>query len=165
MDCWVYVSPVCGLEARLMGCWSGCLSCAFRTRLPWWSPIPSVCNHRQADLQRHCTSICKPTVPSPHHHIKSFIGGGPRPRKQFCPSSHGTRPDRRPRPTKHIFLNMMETDSAKPWYSAYPSPRNATPEHITRVDLLERMQRGQRPGVDFLLVDLRKNDHEVRLDC
>lgn len=59
-------------------------------------------------------------------------------------------------------LNMMETGSANPWYSAYPNPQNVTPERITRADLLQRMQMGQKSGVEFLLVDLRLTDHEVR---
>jgi hypothetical protein len=58
-------------------------------------------------------------------------------------------------------LNMIEADPTNPWYSAYPNPRNVTPERITRADLLQRMQTGQKSGVDFLLVDLRWTDHEV----
>jgi hypothetical protein len=58
-------------------------------------------------------------------------------------------------------LKMMDKDHTNPWYSAYPNPQNATPERITRADLLRRMRMGQKPGVDFLLVDLRWTDHEV----
>jgi len=46
------------------------------------------------------------------------------------------------------------------WHEAYPAPRNKSPLTIQRPDLLREFQRGQRPGVDFLLVDLRRNDHE-----
>jgi hypothetical protein len=60
-------------------------------------------------------------------------------------------------------LNMLETDATNPWYSAYPSPRNVAPKHITRADLLQRMQMGQKSGRDFLLIDLRSTDHEVWL--
>lgn len=47
------------------------------------------------------------------------------------------------------------------WYEAYPEPRNQQPGAITREDLLAKLQQGQKPGVDFLLVDLRRTDHEV----
>jgi hypothetical protein len=60
-------------------------------------------------------------------------------------------------------LNIMETDATNPWYSAYPSPRNVTPKHVTRAELLQRMQMGQKSGRDFLLIDLRGTDHEVEL--
>jgi len=56
-------------------------------------------------------------------------------------------------------------DSSNPsstaWYTALPEPRNTSPKHITRAELLQRLQGGQRPGVDFLLIDLRRTDHEV----
>lgn len=48
-----------------------------------------------------------------------------------------------------------------PWHAAYPDPKNTAPEHITRFELLEKFRRGEQPGRDFLLVDLRRNDHEV----
>lgn len=49
----------------------------------------------------------------------------------------------------------------KPWHEAYPQPRNTSPNHITREDLLSRLQTGQEAGRDLLLIDLRRNDHEV----
>ncbi len=48
------------------------------------------------------------------------------------------------------------------WYDAYPPPQHTTPSAIHRNDLLALLQSGKRPGKDFLLVDLRRNDHEVR---
>jgi hypothetical protein len=56
---------------------------------------------------------------------------------------------------------MAEPSSAAPWYAAYPEPRNKDPDSISRTDLLQRFQAGQKPGVDFLLIDLRRTDHEV----
>ena len=32
---------------------------------------------------------------------------------------------------------------------------------IEREELLKQLQMGKQPGVDFLLVDLRRTDHEV----
>jgi hypothetical protein len=56
---------------------------------------------------------------------------------------------------------MAEPSNAALWYAAYPEPRNKDPDSISRVDLLQRFQAGQKPGVDFLLIDLRRADHEV----
>jgi len=44
---------------------------------------------------------------------------------------------------------------------APPTPSNPNPAAITKSDLLLRLQAGQTPGIDFLLVDLRRTDHEV----
>ena len=50
-----------------------------------------------------------------------------------------------------------------PWHAAYPKPKNSNPEEINRSEVLERLRQGEQPGREFLLVDLRRNDHEVRL--
>ena len=50
------------------------------------------------------------------------------------------------------------------WHEAYPKPRNQQPGVITREELLLKLQQDQKPGIDFLMVDLRRTDHEVRLD-
>ena len=47
------------------------------------------------------------------------------------------------------------------WYDAYPPPQTTSPFAINRNDLLALLQSGKRPGKDFLLVDLRRTDHEV----
>ncbi|MCJ1387747.1 hypothetical protein MMC18_000590 [Xylographa bjoerkii] len=46
------------------------------------------------------------------------------------------------------------------WYDAYPKPRNQSPAILKRNELLARFQKGEKPGIDFLLVDLRRTDHE-----
>jgi len=46
---------------------------------------------------------------------------------------------------------------------APPPPSNPNPAAITKAELLQRLQAGQTPGIDFLLVDLRRTDHEVLL--
>lgn len=56
---------------------------------------------------------------------------------------------------------MATTDT--PWHSAYPAPRNKNPASITRVQLLKDLDAGQQSGKDFLLIDLRRTDFEVRL--
>jgi hypothetical protein len=48
-----------------------------------------------------------------------------------------------------------------PWHAAYPKPKN-TAETISHSEVLGRLNRGELPGRDILLVDLRRNDHEVR---
>lgn len=55
----------------------------------------------------------------------------------------------------------MATSTAPAWHSAYPQPRNETPNAMTRRAVLGWLQDGQKPGVDFLLIDLRRTDHEV----
>lgn len=61
---------------------------------------------------------------------------------------------------------MAEATAAKnaPWYAAYPEARSS-PATITRSDLLDMIETGKRPGVDFILVDLRRTDHEVGNAC
>ncbi|SPO04111.1 related to arsenate reductase (Arc2) [Cephalotrichum gorgonifer] len=52
---------------------------------------------------------------------------------------------------------------AAPWYAAYPAPRNAQPESLTREQVLEMLKSSDPSGGGarkFLLVDLRRNDHE-----
>lgn len=51
------------------------------------------------------------------------------------------------------------------WYDAYPKPRNHFPATVSRQNLLERLQQGGKPGIDFLLIDLRRTDHEVSFVC
>jgi arsenical-resistance protein 2 len=50
-----------------------------------------------------------------------------------------------------------------PWHAAYPKPKNTDPQSISRSEVLKRLDNGEEPGRDFLLVDLRRSDHEVRL--
>ncbi|OCK93535.1 uncharacterized protein K441DRAFT_661445 [Cenococcum geophilum 1.58] len=47
-----------------------------------------------------------------------------------------------------------------PWYAAYPAARNKDPATISRLDLLALIKQGKKPGKDFILVDLRRTDHE-----
>ena len=58
----------------------------------------------------------------------------------------------------------MATDTTPPpWHAAFPPPRNENPGSISREELLQRFKSGEQAGVDFLLVDLRRLDHEVGL--
>ncbi|KEF51889.1 oxidoreductase [Exophiala aquamarina CBS 119918] len=49
---------------------------------------------------------------------------------------------------------------APAWHEAYPSPRNVSLLTIEREELLTQLQMGKQLGIDFLLVDLRRADHE-----
>lgn len=49
----------------------------------------------------------------------------------------------------------------KAWHDAYPQPRNQSPAIMERKELLTRLEKGENPGVDFLLIDLRRTDYEV----
>jgi hypothetical protein len=52
--------------------------------------------------------------------------------------------------------------SSAPWYAAYPAPRNPSPISMQREDVLEMIMHSEA-GKDFILVDLRRNDHDVCL--
>jgi hypothetical protein len=62
----------------------------------------------------------------------------------------------------HSQHSVMATSTAPAWHNAYPQPRNDVPNVVTRKAVLGWLQDGQKPGVDFLLIDLRRTDHEVR---
>ncbi|MCJ1397813.1 hypothetical protein MMC11_001009 [Xylographa trunciseda] len=50
--------------------------------------------------------------------------------------------------------------SAKiPWHAEYPPPRSPEPPSISRSELLNMLQTAT-PGNDFVLIDLRRTDHE-----
>ncbi|KAI8675697.1 Rhodanese domain-containing protein [Fusarium keratoplasticum] len=46
-----------------------------------------------------------------------------------------------------------------PWYDAYPKPSTLTPPVISRAELLEWIKQGKEAGNDYLVVDLRRDDH------
>lgn len=48
-----------------------------------------------------------------------------------------------------------------PWHTAYPAPKSKAVE-ISQYELLAMLGGGKEPGKDFILVDLRRNDHTVR---
>lgn len=56
----------------------------------------------------------------------------------------------------------LPLDPDSPWDPNYPIAKNKTPSAITREEVLRMLQQGQKPGKDFILVDLRQVDHAVR---
>ncbi|KAK9371668.1 Rhodanese-like domain-containing protein [Lipomyces chichibuensis] len=52
---------------------------------------------------------------------------------------------------------MSPTES--PWYAAYPEARTVAAS-ISRLELLQWFREGKKAGRDFVLVDLRRTDHE-----
>ncbi|PLN76083.1 putative arsenate reductase [Aspergillus taichungensis] len=48
---------------------------------------------------------------------------------------------------------------SQPWHAAFPSPRT-TAASIPRDQLLQWMQQGRVPGKDYVVIDLRRADHE-----
>lgn len=56
----------------------------------------------------------------------------------------------------------MKRDSAPPWEQIVPQARCISPKSITRHEVLEMLEANQNPGADFLLVDVRKTDHQVK---
>ncbi|KAK7598585.1 hypothetical protein V3481_000208 [Fusarium oxysporum f. sp. vasinfectum] len=56
---------------------------------------------------------------------------------------------------------MASTDAATPWHAAYPPPLNKTPAAMTRQAVLEMMKDSKNiAGKDYILIDLRRTDHE-----
>jgi hypothetical protein len=53
------------------------------------------------------------------------------------------------------------TGPPPPWHAAYPVPRH-TPATIRREDVLELIKHSaETSSRDYILIDLRRNDHEV----
>jgi len=66
-----------------------------------------------------------------------------------------------------IEARNMATPSTAPakepaWHASLPAPRNSTPDSISRDELLEMFSKKDRSVKDFVLVDLRRTDYEVR---
>ena len=63
--------------------------------------------------------------------------------------------------------SITETGAASPapWHAAYPAPK-AEASAISREDVLSMLRSGESvAGKTFVLVDLRRNDHEVGHTC
>lgn len=54
------------------------------------------------------------------------------------------------------------SEAEKPWHAAFPPVQCQHVPEISRMELLQMMRDGKQAGVDYLLVDLRRNDHEVQ---
>lgn len=87
---------------------------------------------------------------------------------RYCPSNTIIHTNSKIRPVITVMAATGNTTSASntqtgaPWHAAYPAPRNAHPASITRAELLQDFRDGKKAGKDFILIDLRRNDHEVR---
>lgn len=58
-------------------------------------------------------------------------------------------------------MAAQDADKASPWHVAYPTSKTAA-SSISKEEFLQLLKSGAVPGKDILLVDLRRNDHEVR---
>jgi arsenical-resistance protein 2 len=57
---------------------------------------------------------------------------------------------------------MSSIDAATPWHAAYPSPLCKTPAAMTRQEVLNMIKDSKNiAGKNYVLVDLRRTDHEV----
>lgn len=54
-------------------------------------------------------------------------------------------------------------ETPAPWHAAYPAPSNPKPDAVTREEVLNMMKSGEVAGRGFILVDLRRTDHEAGL--
>jgi len=58
-------------------------------------------------------------------------------------------------------IHVSDAVPQPPWHAAYPAPKTDAPS-ITRDAVLEMLRNGRdTAGKDFVLVDLRRADHEV----
>lgn len=65
-------------------------------------------------------------------------------------------------------LSRRNTATEEPaWHAAFPEPRHKAAElpDVEKEDVLSLLKQGKKPGDrgGFLLVDVRRNDHEVRM--
>lgn len=58
-------------------------------------------------------------------------------------------------------MSVEDATTKKPWHEAYPPARCKTPASINSTELVHAFEQGRKPGMDFILVDLRRNDHDV----
>ena len=63
---------------------------------------------------------------------------------------------------QRVIPTMSSDPSDSPWDPNYPIAKNQNPAALTRQDILGMLSAGQKPGVDFVLVDLRREDHIAR---
>lgn len=63
--------------------------------------------------------------------------------------------------TGNTTTSEFDRNRELPWYAAYPAPRQATPPWTSRAEVLQLFRDGKQAGRDFILIDLRKTDHEV----
>jgi hypothetical protein len=52
-------------------------------------------------------------------------------------------------------------ESEQPWHAAFPAPKMTKPASLSREEVLDILQR-EVAGRDFVLVDVRRQDYEVR---
>ncbi|KAH0349672.1 hypothetical protein KCU83_g5324, partial [Aureobasidium melanogenum] len=55
-------------------------------------------------------------------------------------------------------IKNNEAGQEAPWHEAYPAPKSEA-AGISQSELLAMLEEGKEPGKDFVLVDLRRNDH------
>lgn len=59
-------------------------------------------------------------------------------------------------------MASSDAPNSLPWYAAYPAPSNQSPMSITREQVLDMLkEKNVTMQRDFVLVDLRRADHEV----
>ncbi|OQV03439.1 Rhodanese-like domain-containing protein isoform 2 [Cladophialophora immunda] len=116
---------------------------------PYQTPLcPSHVFHRP--IFTHCLKGPPAQLPlnPPHSQLKHISAQA---RSSFIAYNHPVHERKK--------MTTATSQEEKPWHAHFPAPRETDPQAITREDLLERFRQGQSGGRDFLLVDLRRNDH------
>lgn len=50
-----------------------------------------------------------------------------------------------------------------PWHAAFPAPKDAELGSLSREEVLQMIKGANKNAQDFVLVDVRRNDHEVSI--
>ncbi|OWT42516.1 Rhodanese/Cell cycle control phosphatase [Pochonia chlamydosporia 170] len=57
-------------------------------------------------------------------------------------------------------MTSDELKMQRPWFEAYPPPKNLQSKTVTRDILRQWILEGQKSGKNFVVVDVRREDHE-----
>lgn len=58
-------------------------------------------------------------------------------------------------------MDSVEPNELPHWFAAYPPPTNLQSKTVTREDLRQWILKGEGKGQDFIIVDVRRDDHQV----
>ncbi|OAQ62570.1 rhodanese-like domain-containing protein [Purpureocillium lilacinum] len=57
-------------------------------------------------------------------------------------------------------MDSVEPNELPHWFAAYPPPTNLQSKTVTREDLRQWILKGEGKGQDFIIVDVRRDDHQ-----
>lgn len=54
-------------------------------------------------------------------------------------------------------------EAPAPWHAAFPAPKDVELGALSREEVLQMVKNADKGARDFVLVDVRRNDHEVSI--